>query len=645
MMRSTILALLLLVAPLLAGPARSQSSYPGNADFAIRGMPVELMLQSGAVVRLHDVSFEVRSARRATERVRRAVTILGPDARDAGRMVVPYDGFRRLNGIDARIVDSDGQTVRRMRKDELQDFSAISGFSLYEDSRVRVADLRHDQYPYTVVVEYEIDHRGFLNWPRWYPLDSPASVEWARFSISAPADVAVRYHITGDLPEPVVSTSNARQHYEWVAEKIVYQKAEPLGPPVWKQYPSVLAAPDQFEIGGHAGRMDTWRDFGLWYWQLSEGRDRLPEQVASDVHAIRAEAENERDLVRRLYRYMQDGTRYVSVQLGIGGWQPFDAAYVVEHGYGDCKALSNYMFALLKEAGITSYPTLIQSERYPDRLVPDFPSNQFNHAILMVPLTEEADTLWLETTDATAPFGHIGASNEGRWALAVGPAGGELVRTPSSAPERNYQHRVGTVALDILGGARVAVETRYGGNQQDRIRPLARASSNDRQDWIRHALGLADYRVVAADFDAIGIRADEVGLPVELSVPRFATVAGSRIFFQPNLMERWQSIPEEVERRTQDVVVAPYRYLDVDSIRYDLPANVRIEARPEDVVLEESFGSYQLVIDVDDEGGLTFIRRLEIQDVVLPPEAYDAYRAFAAAVVRADGSQIVLVRE
>ncbi len=70
------------------------------------------------------------------------------------------------------------------------------------------------------------------------------------------------------------------------------------------------------------------------------------------VHELTDHLTDKRQKVFALYDYLQKNTRYISVQLGIGGWQPFPADYVATKRYGDCKALSNFMVALLKEAGI-----------------------------------------------------------------------------------------------------------------------------------------------------------------------------------------------------------------------------------------------------------------------------------------------------
>jgi len=185
--------------------------------------------------------------------------------------------------------------------------------------------------------------------------------------------------------------------------------------------------------------MDTWKNFGLWYYKLRKGRDKLPDEAIKEIKNIVSPSDNSEQKVVKLYKYLQSHTRYISVELGIGDWQPFDARYVYNHGYGDCKALSNYMISLLKEEGIKAYPVLIYSGSSVHPLVKDFPSIQFNHVIVYVPLKN--DSLWLECASQTDLPGEVDWDIENREALMVTPRGGVLIKLPKSTPTQNTQVR------------------------------------------------------------------------------------------------------------------------------------------------------------------------------------------------------------
>ena len=131
--------------------------------------------------------------------------------------------------------------------------------------------------------------------------------------------------------------------------------------------------------------------------------------------------------MKAVYDYLAKTTRYVSIQLGIGGLQPITATDVCRTGFGDCKGLSYYAGSMGNELGIPATYTVISSTI--ERLLPDFSSaNQMNHVILQVPLPQ--DTLWLECTNPQLPFGYVHQDIAGHDALLIQPTGGSIYRLP-----------------------------------------------------------------------------------------------------------------------------------------------------------------------------------------------------------------------
>ena len=625
---------LILPAGLLAGD---------HEEYAARRIPLELLKDQGAVYRLIETDLEVEDDHRATIHETRVVTIFSKDDRDEGEMVVYYNKLMDLTDLDGALYDAEGNKIRSLGKEDIKDYSAINGYTLYADSRVRVAELYHDQYPYTVEFTYDLRLSGYINWPEWYAQPTSHPVENSRFIVTLPRDMPLREWTNRDSVKCTRTADGMFMVYSW-ADSMMPGISEEFRRDDWEDLTTVVRiAPGKFSIDGFNGDLSSWTTFGKWYEKLCDGRDVLPESAVQQADSVVRGIENSMEKTAALYRYLQSRTRYVNVSLGIGGWQPFDATYVHEHGYGDCKALSNYMVSLLERAGVVAYPVLISSGSAEPPLRTDFPSNQFNHVVVCVPLPE--DTVWLECTSQSIPFGHMGETTENRDALMVAPSGGVIVHVPPSTPAQNFQRQSGIVTLLNSGTANARVITRFGGDQADHVRfALYEEPPIEREKWISSGVGIPNMKLVDYSTEGLETKEDVLTLSLQLSLPRYGSVSGERIFFNPNLMERRTYVPRERSQKFSPVRFA-YPYDKVDSIVYRFPRGYVCEAVPSPVVLESSFGSFQSTTKCLGDTAIVYTRALEITKVLVPPEQYSEYRNFFAGVVKADRSQVVLVQK
>ena len=118
--------------------------------------------------------------------------------------------------------------------------------------------------------------------------------------------------------------------------------------------------------------------------KLLSGTQELPEEVKTEITELTKDASSPIEKAKIVYNYMQNKTRYISIQVGIGGWKPMLAEDVDRLGYGDCKGLSNYTKALLDYVGVTSYYTVVYGGSDIRDIDSDFSSLQGNHAILSI---------------------------------------------------------------------------------------------------------------------------------------------------------------------------------------------------------------------------------------------------------------------
>ncbi|WP_439880251.1 DUF3857 domain-containing protein [Pontibacter sp. MBLB2868] len=597
---------------------------------------------ANVVIRSEETTFTVDAINSGTTLFKTTITILNDNGKHKAKLYVPYDKLSKVGYIKGVLYDANGKKIKQLKNSEISDVSAVSSISLIDDNRVKIANLTHTIYPYTVEFEYKVTSKNMMFYPLWRPLDEEdMMVEHALLRIEVPKGGKLRYRET-NMPEKVkMSSTDQHDVYEWQVKNLSPMRQEPYGPALREVVPQVRTAPADFEVDGYQGNMESWKNYGLFIEQLNKGRDVLPAETQQRLQASVAGLKTPEEKIKKIYDYLQGKTRYVSIQLGIGGWQPFEASFVDSKGYGDCKALTNYTQAMLKAVGINSYQALIRAGDDESDLLVDFPSSQFNHVVLCVPV--ENDTIWLECTSQDASAGYAGSFTGGRHALLITPEGGKLVTTPDYSARDNVQRRTTKVKLDEAGNGIAQVSTLYTGLQQEsRDYVLHNLKPEEQRKWLYQQVKVPSFEITDFSFQQQKQLVPEVSEKLELSLNKCATITGKRLFLSPNLMNKWTYAPEQLANRTTDIV-RTMAFMDVDTVVFDLPAGYSLEHKPKDQELKSEFGEYKFSIKVEGQQ-VTYIRILQMKKGVFKPEAYTPYLEFLNNIIKGDKQQIVFVK-
>jgi hypothetical protein len=633
---------LLLAAGLLLGPGLLHAA---DGNYPVSGIPSALKEKAHAVIRMHQTTYTVKNVGEATTKIHHAVTLLDAQAKDQAHLVVHYNtAFDKVGQIEGTMYDEWGQVIERIKKSDIQDVSAIGDISLFASSRVKIAEFKRLQYPCTVEFVYEESTNNTMFYPTWQPQDDEhVAVEQAAFRVSMPKEMDLRYkELNLGQAKAIIANAGESKTYSWELKSLPAVVKEPYSPLLVEVTPVVYTAPTEFQMGNTKGSMKTWEAFGKWDYELNANRDVLPEEVKQKVIKLTADAKDPADKVRKVYEYLQGHTRYISIQLGIGGWQTFEAKTVAEKGYGDCKALSNYTMAMLKAVGIPSYCTSIMAGDDRPPTAADFPNSHFNHAILCVPL--QKDTVWLECTSQTAPFGYMGSFTSDRYALLATPAGGKLVKTASYNALYNQQNRKADVVLNADGDATVEVTaTNTGFKQEEASYVLHSFSPEDQKKWLYKRIKIPSFEINKFSLTQEKNRIPAVTEKLSLTVRKCASKSGTRVFLAPNLLSGWSQVPPAMENRKMEVVL-DMDFIDTDTVMYHLPKGFGVEFVPEKVEFSSRFGTYSASATATNEV-LTYIRRVSMKKGRYPAAAYTELQDFYRKVVKADKMQVVFVNK
>ncbi len=628
-----IVYLLLAIAPLQV--------WSQNYSTAL--IPDSLRRDTRAVIREDEVILEIKSPGKAIQREHAVYTVLNSNGENLGGYVGRYDKFTAISEVSGVLYDSLGKVVRKAKRKDMQDRSYVDDMSLTSDARYLEHNFYCQIYPYTVEYDEEDDHTGVLYFDDWLPLlNSGIATQHAKYVVIVPKTYTLRYQLLNGAPPPTITEDKDKKSYTWEAKNLPAKHAESHGPRWRDMMPYVLVAPSDFEAQGYKGNMSTWAEYGKFIAQLRAGRDDLPDNIKRQVHMLTDTITDTRRKVYTLYHYLQQNTHYINVSLGIGGWQPFPAEYVATKKYGDCKALSNYMVALLKEAGIPARYVEIRAGEDAPPMVETFPSFQSNHIITCVPMGK--DTIWLECTNQSVSPGYMGTFTGGRKAILIDEDGGHIVRTPSYSAKDNTRCRVVNARVGSDGNLDADVSTMYQCVRQDLPQAMMDEMSADlRQKYLNDLFYLPTYSVDKSHYEEEKGPLPVVKEDLHVLAPNYANVSGKRLFIAPNVFDRSRTRLPADSIRTYDYITER-AYTDIDSVVISVPAGYQVEARPKDVAIDGRYGTFRASVKFENDK-LIYYRYLQQQADRYPPAEYQALVKFYEQLYQADNQRVVLVKK
>jgi hypothetical protein len=201
------------------------------------------------------------------------------------------------------------------------------------------------------------------------------------------------------------------------------------------------------------------------------------------------------------------------------------------------------------------------------------------------------------------------------------------------------------LAIDYFGDAKGSLHVTWDGDQGDRVRDaLVDETPAGKLQWAIRSLvhpnaKLNDYKIAGVE-----VHLSEISMSAEFAIGRFASGSQARLFFAPNVMQRRSYVPPEISQRLTPIFFG-YPYLDIDSIRYVLPGGVKVEALPDPMEIQSSFGTFSEKTVAFGDTAIQFVRRLEVREYSIPASQYSEYRKFFYDVVRADRREVVLVKK
>jgi len=630
----------------LTSPAAARKDAPPGSDSLYRLAVSPSDHPDESVVWLLDEGvLRLEPDGRGTRTYRQVVQILKEDAaeRYQERQFSYSPGHEKLTVNWIRVVKPNGDVISAQPSHvQDSDIPAEMGDPVYSDRKVRRVSLTGVEPGSIVDYSYTTEElKPYLPgdfYASWSVNTSTRTMR-SNYQIDVPESFNIRIKEQNPRVPRTVTTRNGRKIYSWSAGNLDREKVEAFAADSGGVFQSV-------EVGGAI----TWADIAKWYADNARSRYTVTPKVAAKITQVVAGAKTRDDSVRALHRWVAQDIRYVSIALGMGGYQPRAPETVFETGFGDCKDKTTLFIAALGKIGVTAFPVILSSDGNAKRDLPTI--NQFDHAIAAVQKPDGYQ--FVDLTAALVPYGQLPASEQGGFALVVHPDGrAEEVVLPVDPTSTNREDLKISGRLGEDGMFNGKYDATAQGSSSELLRTLFEnpLDSTQRADFPKQ---LARKFFEDADADSLTIfNGKDLSITPRLSfrirnAKAVVDAGGTRILTIPvgnmsAMATMASSLDKEPARRfpiDASKIIGPH--VSATTVSIILPNGWKAKLPP-NVSASSAFGSYTSEYSQVGEE-LRISRTISGTRAILPPNRINDLIAWLHAIGKDDSKFIVLER-
>lgn len=289
---------------------------------------------------------------------------------------------------------------------------------------------------------------------------------------------------------PVVTKANRNIIYEWSNKNVKSQKVEDFEPLWYDPYKQVQIT-----------EYSTWKEVNDWAKTLFPIDISLSAELKNKINEINNENKSVEEKISATLRFVQDDIRYMGIEMGENSHRPQDPSRIYSQRFGDCKEKSYLFCCMMRAMNLLAEPVLIHTDlkKTINNYLPD--PGLFNHVTVKV--TNKNETYWF---DPTISYQRGSLDNIYYPDYQTGLVISELTKGLTQINFNNISsvHVTETFKVeDLLGEARLTVNTKYFGEEADNLRYRFINESNNKikEDYQRfYATYYEDIKVDSVNF-------------------------------------------------------------------------------------------------------------------------------------------------